>query len=103
MSPWTPWSGPLQQTCDENELHTRNRMSWMHPHSNHQYLIDYVILRKSYRRDEHCQVKDCQLQAFLCKCSGSALDWALLRKLIYATTTDTLGTRNTMTGLMIGH
>ncbi|KAH3716468.1 hypothetical protein DPMN_059191 [Dreissena polymorpha] len=26
-------------------LHTRYRTSWMHPCSNHQYLIDYVILR----------------------------------------------------------
>ncbi|KAH3873968.1 hypothetical protein DPMN_037209 [Dreissena polymorpha] len=49
---------------------------------------------------EHCQVKDCQLQAVLCECSRGALDWASLRKLFYATATDTLGAR---TGLMRGH
>ena len=50
----------LLQTCAEHGLlitntvfclPTHNRTSWMHPHSKHWHLIDYVIIRKRNRQD----------------------------------------------------
>ena len=50
----------LLQTCTEHGLlitntifclPTHNRTSWMHPHSKHWHLIDYVIIRKRDRQD----------------------------------------------------
>ena len=50
----------LLKKCAEHELlitktvfrpPTRNKTSWMHPHSKHWHLIDYVIVRRKDRQD----------------------------------------------------
>ena len=33
------------------KLLNRNKTSWMHPRSKHWHLIDYVIVRRTYRQD----------------------------------------------------
>ena len=49
-------------------LPTRNKISWMRPHSKHRHLIDYVIVRVTDRRDVRVMKAMCGVECWTDHC-----------------------------------